>query len=226
MSTTSSSSAISHPVPVGTPGGDDADDAAALADFSRFISSHRMAAKAPLVTLLIIIPTVGWFFHVELLLAAVLAGVLLNYDGKHPITPLLEESESLINIVLFTFLGQRILLMSYLQNIVGACVLFGARTLSLAIGSWLGGHLSKLPPHTPESQWMHKYRWMGLITQLAIALSLVDRMEEQFKESVPMASAFGGSVLLALITGPPALQYVLAKVGEAGMAKEGADSHA
>ena len=204
---------------------EDPSDAAAFTTMARFIHTHRNVAKAPLVTLLFIIPLVGWFFHVELLLAAVLAGVLLNYDSKHPITPLLEESETLINIVLFTFLGQRILLMSYLKNIFGACILFLARTVSLALGSWLGGNLAKLPPHTPETQWMHKYRWMGLITQLAIALSLVDRMEEQFKESVPMASAFGGSVLLALISGPPALQFVLSKVGEAGMAREGSDSH-
>lgn len=206
------------------PAVDDADDAAAVV-VSKFISSNKGAARASLVTVLIIIPLVGWFFHVELLLAAVLAGVILNYDSKHPLTPLLEESEVFINMVLFTFLGQRIRIGAYLDNVSGAAVFFTARTAALAVGSWLGGHLSRLPPHTPETTWMHKYRWMGLITQLAIALSLVDRMEEQFKDSVPMASAFGGSVLLALVTGPPALQYVLAKVGEAGAAKEGFDSH-
>eukprot|EP00388_Colpodella_angusta_P028376 GDKK01012301.1.p1 GENE.GDKK01012301.1~~GDKK01012301.1.p1 ORF type:complete len:108 (+),score=5.36 GDKK01012301.1:1-324(+) len=73
------------------------------------------------------------------------------------------------------------------------------------------------PLHSAEdTAWHNKYRWMGLVTQLAIALSLVDRMEESFPDSAPMARACGGSVLCGLVAGPSLLQFVLKKVGEAG----------
>lgn len=168
-----------------------------------------------LAFLVLVTPLMSWFFHVELLLAAVLAGAVLNWDQQHRLTVALEEHSTLSNVLLFCLLGHRIQIIAYLQNLPYALVLFGARLFGLFLGAWAGGLAA--PLHTTEdTAWHNRYRWMGLVTQLAIALSLVDRMEEGFPEAAAMARACGGSVIGGLLFGPSLLQFVLRKVGEIG----------
>ena len=254
-------------------------------------SRRVLRLRALLAALVLVTPLLSWVVHTELLLAAVVAGAILNWDSPHRLTGALDAHSGVANIVLFCLLGHRISVLAYLQNLPAAFVLFAARLFGLWIGAMGGGHFGPLhqypssasggggglrellkrggiaaalvgllpsgararlprgwgaaalatgapaaasastsapsavlpssvgasasvPP--PSDAWHNTYRWMGLVTQLAIALSLVDRMEEQFPEAAPMARACGGSVIGALLVGPTLLQYVLRRVGEAG----------
>ena len=150
----------------------------------------------------------------ELLLSAVVTGVVLNYTKKHPLMGAISESQGMVSVLLFTLMGYRIDIATYVGGgLFAAGVLFVARIAGLYCGSVCGGYASGLTPH------IH-VRWMGLVTQLAIALSLVERTEALFPQAAPLAVAMGGAVLGGLLCGPPLLQHVLHRVGDAGKADD------
>lgn len=91
-------------------------------------------------------------------------------------------------------------------------VIFGARLTGL----WMGGYVGSV-----ASGFKHPHlRGFGLVTQLAIALSLVQRIEDQFPEALALAQTAQGMVLFGLMTGPALLVAVLKLSGEAGLANQ------
>jgi hypothetical protein len=153
------------------------------------------------------------FVQYELLLAAIVAGAALNYRGPHVITPMLEENAAIVHIVLFGLCGLRIDVIGMAMHLspFGVIGLFLARLTGLYVGS-------AAPAKAFGFAYPH-HRCLCLVTQLAIALSLVTRMHDGFPEARPLADAAAGMVLLNLATGPALLVFALKATGEAGAAE-------
>lgn len=167
----------------------------------------------------------------ELLLSAIACGVVLNYKKKHPVTEPLGQWNGAVCAALFVWMGYRmdvtVLLglsthtttttpaISFTSNLLVVAAFYVVRLVALCLGSAVGGMASGLRQHLA-------FRWMGMVTQLAIALSLVQRAERAFPFSAPLMRVYGGSVLLSLATGPPLLQLALHLAKEAGVQRVGA----
>jgi energy-converting hydrogenase Eha subunit C len=152
------------------------------------------------------------FLHFELLLAALIAGSVLNYTSHHPITAVLEENAQPVHIVLFGLSGLRIDVVGMAGHLSPLAVV--ALYLARLGGMWIGtaGAARALGYQHPNQ------RCLALVTQLAIALSLVTRLHDAFPEAAPLADATAGMILLNLATGPMLLQFALRAVGEADSA--------
>jgi hypothetical protein len=178
----------------------------------------------------------------ELLLSAVCSGAFLNYRRHHASTALISRLNQVVGVVLFTWMGYRMNIASFLgitteaerahshltpRNNIGPHQVHQGPNLWIIIGIYLlrlfalflGSLLASLVVGLRQQA---AYRWMGLVTQLAIALSLVQRGERSFPHAAPLMRAYGGAVLLSLITGPALLQLVLHKSGEVPVASEAA----
>lgn len=170
---------------------------------------NRVPTTPQVVLALMLCALLGahYVFHGELLLGAVIAGSTLNFSAPHSTALVLRRIMPAGQLVLFTLLGTRIQPSKYANEMTSAVILYASRIAGL----WIGGALGSVAASQPHKN----IRWMTLVTQLALALLLVFRMEENFPESAPLARAYGGAVLLALLTGPSALQYALVRAGEA-----------
>lgn len=162
-----------------------------------------------------ILVVLNYNMHSELLLSAVLAGTVLNFNARSAAASVIEERSDAINLLLFSFLGHRINIKSYLGNPTIVFFLFGARLVGLYFGGVAGGTFAKFAHN--------QIRWAGLVTQLAIALLLVMRAEEMFPEALPLLRAYGGVALCGLLSGPPLLVFALRRSGEAGCARSGGE---
>jgi hypothetical protein len=175
---------------------------------SKLILRLTESRNVAVVWILIVFSVAERRFHAELLLAAILTGTLLNWLEPHPTSIVVNDCVPTMNVILFTLLGMRVNPLAYIVGWEGFAMYFG-RLGALWAGGFLGAKVGGLShPHV---------RWMGLVTQLAIALTLVQRMEEQFPTAAPLAHAQGGSILLAVWSGPALLHFALRRVGEAGM---------
>ena len=152
------------------------------------------------------------FMHIELIAAAIGVGTWANYHAPHPITALAEHHEVAIHAVLFVLAGCRVDVLAFSPAAMGgALVLYAARMGGLYVGAGIG---------SAAVGWAFFHgRCLGLVTQIAIALALVVRMEELFPQSASLAMATMGAVLLALFSGPLALQVALRWAGETASSK-------
>ena len=173
--------------------------------------------KEPLIVLAISTSALALFskfLRSELILSAVVAGIVLNYKKAHPITSMIEDLNHIICCVLFTFMGHRMNVATFatVSALKMACLLVLARFGSLLVGGYLGGLFAGFREH-------NGLRWMGLITQLAISLSLVNRLETSFPASAPLARSYGAAVIVFMCVGPSMLVVALNRSGEAGQRK-------
>ena len=176
------------------------------------VAVRRLDGRRPIfqaVVLLFILVIFHLVLRTELLLAAIVTGVILNFRSSHPTAAWLESVRETTDVILFTFLGFRINFLAYVSELGGASALFVTRLSALWAGAWIGGHAAGFPSN-------NDIRWMGLITQLAVALSLVMRIEV-IQGHAALARAYGGAVLMALVTGPILLVFALHQAEEVGM---------
>lgn len=164
--------------------------------------------------------------HAELLLSAVMAGVYLQFEK--PMTSLSAATKAVApftSTLLFTWMGYRIDVLSYLygahadrvtSHLAAAALTYAVRVASLTVGCVAGGAVAG--PSSIFGGPASRYRSLALVTQLAIALLLVGRGEEMHPEGAVLFRSFGGSILLALLTGPMLLQLSLRWSGETGKA--------
>ena len=173
---------------------------------------QRPVATATVFVLVLLL--CNHFLHFELIASAIGVGTWVNFRHPHAVTHAVERFELPIQAVLFTLAGCRVDVLKFSPAAIGGAVgLFAARIAGLCIGASLGASAAGYPTY-------HS-RGFGLVTQIAIALALVNRMEELFPQSATLAMATMGSVLLGLFTGPLALQLALRFSGEAGKAAGG-----
>jgi hypothetical protein len=173
--------------------------------------------REPLIVLAVATSTLALaskFLHSELILSAVVAGIVLNYKKQHPITVMIEDLNHMLCCVLFTFMGHRMNVANFttVWSLQMACLLVAARFFCLFTGGYAGGVFAGFREH-------NGLRWMGLVTQLAISLSLVNRLESSFPESAPLARSYGAAVIMFMCTGPGLLVMALHRSGEAGLRK-------
>ena len=142
----------------------------------------------------------------ELLLSAVIAGAILNWKGLTPMLLCIEAYSDVINCTLFAVIGMRISIAHFVTDIAAVALLFTVRLAALMVGGFVGSTVAGLPHR--------KLRGLAHVTQLAIALSLVHRMEAQFPLSEVVSRSTGGSVVLSLFSGPACLQFALRKSGD------------
>lgn len=200
--------------------------------------SHRFPSLCAAV-MCMLLATAAEFSPSELLLSAVCCGTVLNYRASHPSTIFISKINQGVGVVLFTWMGYRMNVLNFIgvnigkepahshlehNHVIGPhaanapslwiiCGLYLLRLLALFLGSFVASWTVGLRQHA-------SVRWMGLVTQLAIALSLVQRGERSFPHSAPLMRATGGAILISLITGPTLLQILLQKTGEAGLDTE------
>lgn len=193
---------------------------------------------ACLATICVLLTVAAEYTPSELLLSAIITGAWLHYNKPHPIGTASSDANAIVAVMLFTWMGYRIDIAAYifggapiLKQIVSvdgvsqtsvthtalrldvAFGLFLARLGALFIGSLIASYLSGMTQGG-------NYRWMGMVTQLAIALSLVQRGEALFPEGAPLFHAYGAAVMGSLASGPYLLQLALQRSGEAGKAEE------
>ena len=144
------------------------------------------------------------FFETEIIAAAMGAGMLVNWNRQHVSIRVIEHNQLPIELLLFTLAGLKTDVMKFSIGSLGTAVLiFLGRLGGLTVGTSVGSLLSGASPP------FYLMRSFGLVTQIAIALALVNRMEAVFPESAPLAMASLGSVLINLVVGPMMLQYSL-----------------
>lgn len=184
------------------------------------------------VAICIVLASASEFTSSELLLSAVCCGAVLNYRKPHASVIFISKMNQVVGVILFTWMGYRMNVASFVgldngtsttaehqglpiltpstssPSIMIIIGIFLLRLLALFLGSFAASMAVGLRQFA-------RVRWMGLVTQLAIALSLVQRGERTFPHAAPLMRAYGGAVLLSLITGPALLQVVLQRVGEA-----------
>lgn len=193
--------------------------AAAGVAIAFFAAMQRAAPAATLASVLVVAASFTLLHRAirfELLLAAILTGSHMNFRGPHPTLAVLDGTSTAVNTVLFVFSGLRIDVVHMLGtvSVVSIAMLFVARLAALWCGSWAAATATQLGhPHV---------RWMGLVTQLAIALSLVHRLHDTFAEAHALADAAAAMVLCGLAVGPWLHVVGLKLSGECGQA----DSHA
>jgi hypothetical protein len=169
--------------------------------------SRTLPPAAVVVALAAVLNAAHYVTHTELLVAAIGVGTHLNFRVPHATLAVLETQADNVHLVLFVLSGLRIdvAAMVHLSPLV-VVALYVARL----VGLWAGCTMGSLAAGYPVKH----VRCLGLVTQLAIALSLVQRVESAFPEAAELTHAAAGMVLLSLLTGPGALLYALRLSGE------------
>ena len=153
--------------------------------------------------------------HVEPLLVAMIAGFYVtNYTAfREDLDGVLHDVGPAVYVAFFTLTGVSLKLDVLLATLPIAAALFGARILSIGVGSYAGSRLAREPAGRS------RLFWLGLITQAGIALGLAREVAVEFPLlGDAFATMIISVVVLNEIFGPLFLKAGLKRAGESRLA--------
>jgi len=154
--------------------------------------------------------------HVEPLLVAMIGGFYVtNYTRyREELDGILHDVGPAVYVAFFTLTGLSLKLDILLATLPIAAALFGARIISIGVGSYAGSRLAGEPERRS------RLFWMGLITQAGIALGLAREVSVEFPVlGDAFATLIISVVVLNEIFGPLFLKSGLKRVGETRLAE-------
>lgn len=214
-------------LPITLVGGGRGASATTTGSTSGGLPGHPSIALALVIVIFVV---VGRVLHFELILAAMLLGAVLGAvnggrgeGAGHPaLVAVSETAASVFDLVcacLFPLIGMRLRLDAIARASLLGAVLFVLRVAALHCGFFTSCSLN------PQLYAHRHIRAWSALTQLAIGLSLVTRLEEAVNASAvsvgPIADAAPallGMVVIGMCAGPTGTQLALGWSGEAGKA--------
>lgn len=154
--------------------------------------------------------------HVEPLLVAMIGGFYVTNYTRHreELDGILHDVGPTVYVAFFTLTGLSLKLDVLLATLPIAAALFGARVVSIGLGSYAGSRLAREPERRS------RLFWMGLITQAGIALGLAREVAVEFPSlGDAFATMIISVVVLNEVFGPLFLKSGLKRVGEARLAE-------
>ena len=151
--------------------------------------------------------------HVELLLAAVAAGfVIENFsEAGDRLIDAIEANSLVVFAIFFALAGAALDLQTVVAFWPVALVVVGAR----AAFTWAGTRLGTGYAGSPAS--VRRYGWMGLISQAGVTLGLSLLVAREFPDWGGQFVAVTTAVIIVhLLVGPVLLKTALGRAGEAG----------
>lgn len=180
-----------------------------------YLRRVRGGAELFLLTVAFIIAEVGQRLHLDPLLVALAAGILIRNattvgDALHRHIAV----SSLPVYILFFAVAGATLHLDVLRVVGGAALVFVAvRAAGLLGGAWLGARLANAPKS------VQRYAGFGLLPQAGLALALSMLFGKTFPEFGAEAAALTlGVVALNELIAPAVYRFALVKSGEAGQA--------
>jgi len=161
----------------------------------------------------IVITELSSILSVELLLASIVAGIVVenfSKEGAKLITSI-EESSLPLYIIFFSFAGAGLHL-DTLKNAIGLTVfLVLLRMLLIYLGNYAGAKIAG------EDKDVKHLSWLGFIGQAGIAMGLGLVVENAFPGEIGTSfkTILIGSVVINELMGPVFFKYILVKTGEA-----------
>lgn len=148
----------------------------------------------------------------EPLFICMVAGFTLTNWTRHrnELGRILQEAGPPVYVAFFTLAGASLALDQLLRLWPIALALFGIRLVAIAIGSTLGGILTRAPArHTRLS-------WMTFVTQAGVGLGLAKEVARAFPAwGEPFAALLIAVIVINQLIGPPMLKWAIHRIGEA-----------
>lgn len=187
--------------------------------FSVYLRFQKQRGVLPTLLFAYLVVLVAHALHVELLLAAVGAGFVIENFSKEGdrLIEAIEANSLVVFAIFFALAGAALDLGTVLAFWPVALVVVVTRGALTWVGTRLGTRLAGSPAKVT------RYGWMGLISQAGVTLGLSLLVANEFPDWGGQFVAVTTAVIIVhLLLGPVLLKIALARAGEAGAARHGA----